>query len=326
MALRAVVRSFGPAHRVVEVEEYTPPPPGPGQVALRMTAAAVNPSDVVTIAGAYPSRTRLPLVPGYEGVGVVERVGPDVADIAPGARVLPLGSAGAWQQVRTVEARWCFPVLPELDDEQAASAYVNPLTAVLMVRGYGVPGARAVVDAAGSAIGRMLLRLLSESGCAPVAVVRSAAGRARLAGLVDDSEVVCTEEQELAPAIEARTGGRGPAVVFDAVGGEQGAALARGLAHGGTFVHYGLLSGAPLPDPSRYRPDVRLVLFRLRHVVHRAERPWLERSLAEAQELTLDGETASPVAARYPLAEARTALEHEAAAGRAGKVLLLPQA
>ncbi|NUT48369.1 MAG: alcohol dehydrogenase catalytic domain-containing protein, partial [Saccharothrix sp.] len=139
---RAIVRSFGPAADVVEVEAYEPPSPGVDEVLVRMVAATVNPSDLVTISGAYRSRTSLPLVPGFEGVGVVERLGPGVTGLAVGDRVLPVGSAGAWQRVKLARARWCLRVRPELTDDQAATSYTNPLTALRMIDEHVVPRGR----------------------------------------------------------------------------------------------------------------------------------------------------------------------------------------
>ena len=63
----------------------------------------INPSDLVAISGAYRSRATLPFVPGFEGVGIVESVGPGVQQSLLGHRVLPLGSSGAWQDVKVTE-------------------------------------------------------------------------------------------------------------------------------------------------------------------------------------------------------------------------------
>ncbi|ARZ72207.1 alcohol dehydrogenase [Streptomyces albireticuli] len=341
--LRCVVRTFGPAADVVATETYDPPRPGPGEVSVRMLLASVNPSDLVTISGAYASRTALPFVPGFEGVGVVEATGPGVRELAAGQRVLPLGSAGAWQQVKVAEARWCLPVLPLLTDEQAATSYINPLTALLMLRQYVIPagggGAAGaadaprvteapgvVVNAAASAIGRMTIRMLNREGVEPVAVVRHPRGRERLAGL-RTAAVLCTSDTAVREALPAvvreAAGGRPPAVVLDAVGGPEGGDLARALAPGGTLVHYGLLSGRPLPAAlAAERPDVRIVLFRLRDWVHTAEAAPLADAFARAQHLVADGTAATSVAHVLPLLDVREALRREAAPGRTGKILL----
>ncbi|MFE0043952.1 zinc-dependent alcohol dehydrogenase family protein [Streptomyces albireticuli] len=340
--LRCVVRTFGPAVDVVTTETYDPPRPGPGEVSVRMLLASVNPSDLVTISGAYASRTTLPFVPGFEGVGVVEATGPGVRGLAAGQRVLPIGSAGAWQQTKVAEARWCLPVLPHLTDEQAATSYINPLTALLMLRRYVDPGVGGettgtevprvaaapgvVVNAAASAIGRTAIRMLNRDGVEPVAVVRHPRSREQLAGL-RTAAVLCTSDaavrDSLPAVVREAAGGRPPAVVLDAVGGAEGGDLARALAPGGTLVHYGLLSGRPLPEAlATERPDVRIVLFRLRDWVHTADPARLTDALARAQRLVADGTAASAVAHVLPLTDVREALRREAAPGRTGKILL----
>lgn len=328
--LRSIVRAFGPATEAVTSDEYLSPAPGPDQVHVRMSLATIHPSDLVTISGAYASRTPLPFVPGFEGVGVIESVGTEVRDLTAGQRVLPLGSAGAWQDVKTTEARWCFPVRAELTDEQAGTAYINPLTAAMMVRGHA-PRAPApvVINAAGSTISRMLIRLLNQAGHRPIAVIRHPAARTLLADL-DLTAVLCTDELRpqdggLPAALRDVTSGHGVAVAWDAVGGSEGAALFHALAPTGTLVHYGLLSGRPLPaNLNTERPNARIVLFRLRDWVHTAGRPALAGALDEAFRLVLDGTAASAVAAVYPLSEVRAALEFDATAHRHGKVLLRP--
>jgi NADPH:quinone reductase-like Zn-dependent oxidoreductase len=327
---RSIVRSFGPAVDVVAGEEYLPPAPGPAQVRVRMSLASINPSDLVTISGAYASRTPLPFVPGFEGVGVIESVGADVTELSIGQRVLPLGNAGAWQDLKTTDARWCFPVPPELTDEQAATAYINPLTAVRMVHQHAPNGpAPVAVNAAASAIGQMIIRLLNDRGLEPIALVRNPDSRARLADL-QLSAVVCTTEPRphdggLRATLREITGGQGLAVGWDAVGGAEGAELFRALSPGGTLVHYGLLSGRPLPPLLNPEPrDARIVLFRLRDWVHTAERSAVARALDDVYRLVLDGTAASAVAAVYPLPEVRQALQLHAAVHRRGKVLLRP--
>lgn len=126
-------------------------------VQVRMLAATINPSDVVTVSGAYASRTRFPLVPGFEGLGRVEAIGSGVSESLLGRRILPLGTAENWQQVKQLEAEWCVPVPDDIPTEVACFSYVNPLTALFMVDRYCSPTSRTVVvSAANSAIGGRL--------------------------------------------------------------------------------------------------------------------------------------------------------------------------
>lgn len=324
---RTIVRNFGPAIDMVAGEEYVAPAPGRAQVRVSMSLASINPSDLIAIGGAYASRTALPFVPGFEGVGVIESVGADVSGLIIGQRVLPLGSPGAWQDMKVTDARWCFPVPAELTDVQAAMAYINPLTALLMVRRYAPShSAPVAVNAAASAIGRMIIRLLNGVGHRPIALVRSQ-GSGELLSDLELTAVVCAAEPEpdLHKALREITSGQGLAVAWDAVGGAEGADMFRALAPGGTMVHYGLLSGMPLPPWLKTeRPDAHVVMFRLRDWVHTTERSVLSGALDDVYRLVLDGTAASTVAAVYPLPEIHDALRMHAAANRRGKILLRP--
>ena len=324
---RLIVHAFGHPPDATRLEPYEAAMPEAGEVRVRMRVAAINPSDIVTIAGAYSSRTRLPFVPGFEGVGVIDAVGAQVADLRVGDRVLPIGSAGAWQDAKLAPARWCFRVPETLADEAAATAYVNPLTALLLLHDcIGVePGMRVAIDAGASAIGRMLARLAKAVGASPVAIVRDARSLRHLdKGAIDEAIVLPgdADAATLTGALRDRFGRAPPDAVLDAVGGSLGEALFDTLRRGGRFVHYGLLSGCPLPvDLSRRRPDVSFQLFWLRRWVHGQERRVLAERLAEAFGLVETGPLATPVDARYPLERAPEALRHAHAPGRAGKVM-----
>src|SRR5699024_12754647 len=88
MSVKTIVAQRpGKLSEVLTQREITRSQPlGEGQIDVRMTASTVNPSDVVTVSGAYASRTEFPFVPGFEGVGVIERVGPGVPSNAIGER------------------------------------------------------------------------------------------------------------------------------------------------------------------------------------------------------------------------------------------------
>lgn len=305
---RLVARRFGPAAAVLVHEAAPEPAPGPSDVVVRMTAAAINPSDLLTIGGAYPHRTTLPFVPGFDGVGVVVH-SPDPR-LPVGSRVLPLGSSGGWQSFKTLPASWCVRVPDDLDDDAAATAYVNPLTARLMVAEVAPrPGRAYAVNAAASAIGRMLVRILAAAGARPVAVVRSDRAAAALGG----EPVADVVRADRLPRL---AGG------FEAVGGPDGAALVAAVEAGGPVLHYGLLSGLPLPPASPGGARVRL--FRLRDRVHAASAAEREAAMATVFDDIRAGLSATPIAARHPLHTFASALAADAAPGRVGKILLMP--
>ncbi|WP_244644585.1 zinc-dependent alcohol dehydrogenase family protein [Azorhizobium oxalatiphilum] len=294
---------------------YAPAPrpaPGQGDVLVRMRASTINPSDLIPVTGAYRHRTPLPFVPGYDGVGVVDETGPGVDPALRGRRVLPLGSAGNWATWKVLPAASCVDVPDDITDEQAALAYINPLTARLMVQALSpVPGDRIGITAAASGIGRMLIRLLDAAGASPIAIVRSTQARLSLRG--EPAEVI----EEGAPLPPLAAG-------LDAVGGLAGARLSAAIRPGGLLLHYGLLSGQPLPPalPGHARASVKL--FRLRDWVQAASPADLRAAMSETFADIRSGLCASRVEADYPLAAFRDALRHNARPDRDGKILLRP--
>src|SRR5688500_14515928 len=97
------------AHRhggpeVLEYEAYNVPEPGPGEAVVRHEAVGLNYIDVYQRTGLYPTASP-PITPGMEGAGVVEAVGPGVADLRPGQRVAYAGMPiGAYADVRVIPA------------------------------------------------------------------------------------------------------------------------------------------------------------------------------------------------------------------------------
>ncbi len=309
--LRIVVRRFGDPAQVLSCEPMSCPEPEAVGVVVRMLASPINPSDLITVSGAYPHRTTLPFVPGFEGVGVVDRVGKAVTGLREGQRVLPLGSTGGWQTFKAVPADWCVPVPSDLTDDQAAMAYINPLTARLMLRSMApAPGALVGINAASSAIGRMLLRMAHSAGVRSIAVVRSARARQLLKG---EPALAVLVQGESLPLLD---GG------FDAVGGTPGMEMALAIKPGGVLAHYGLLSGMSLPAHLGQRAPAVLRPFWLRQWVHSASREELKEAMARAFEDIRAGMAVTDVEARYALTEVSAALAHNSRAGRRGKILL----
>jgi NADPH:quinone reductase-like Zn-dependent oxidoreductase len=315
--LRAVVRAFGDPRQVIGLEEVERSAPGPGEVEIRICRAAINPSDLIPVTGAYRSRTTLPFVPGFEGVGEIARLGEGVDSLALGQRVLPIGASGLWQDYLVRPAERCFAVPDDLSDDQAAMAYVNPLTAFQLVDAVqahfgSARGQRIGVTAAASAIGKMLLVLLAEAGFQPVALVRSAATAARLKESFSGEIIV-----QASLPLDA---------VLDAVGGEPGNALFRQIHAGGAFIQYGALSGLQL-DPTlvaERRDDVAFSFLWLRNWVHSAPRAEIEDAFARSFAGIRAGILGSAVDSVFALSELAAALARQDDPARSGKLILAP--
>lgn len=100
IASKLIYSEYGEPVKVLhkEIEDEKVLEPDAKQILVKMLAAPVNPVDINTIEGKYPSKPPLPAVPGHEGVGIVEKVGPEVVEVKEGDHVVPLpGSLGTWR-------------------------------------------------------------------------------------------------------------------------------------------------------------------------------------------------------------------------------------
>lgn len=246
----------GDPREVLKIGEVPTPEPPPGHVLVRMLASPVNPSDLLYVAGHYTkSAGQWPAVGGFEGVGVVERSGGGVLGwLRKGKRVAVVSDdAGCWAEYAVIPARRVVPVPADIPDEQAACFFVNPATALAMTEHVlRIPkGATLLQSAAGSSLGRMVIRLGRRNGFRTINVVRRAAQADELKALGAD-EVIVGEGRAVAERVAELTAGAGVPYAIDAVGGETGSAVIASLARDGRALLYGLLTGQSITvDPRR---------------------------------------------------------------------------
>lgn len=235
---------FGNPKDVLKVENKNIQQPMDHEVLVRMLARPINPSDLIPIRGSYSHRISLPTIPGYEGVGIIEDVGPLVDASLIGHRVLPLRGEGTWQEYVKTSVDFAVPIPDAIDDFTAAQMYINPLTAwvtcteVLRLK----PNDVLLVNACGSAIGHIFAQLSKIVGFRLIAVTRNNKHTKELlhAGA---SYVINTSENPLYETIMALTNGIGADAAIDSVGGQSGTDLAFCVRLGGNFLTIGLLSG-----------------------------------------------------------------------------------
>jgi NADPH:quinone reductase-like Zn-dependent oxidoreductase len=329
--MKAIVfERFGDPAEVLQLREVERPGPGPGEVRVRMLASPINPSDLLVVRGEYGRLPEMPATPGFEGVGVVDAAGPGLLrllrGLKPGRRVAVLnGKGGNWQEYVVVPARQAVPLARDIPDEQAATFFVNPATAVVMTRHVlRLPGgAWLLQSAAGSALGRMIIRLGKHEGFRTINVVRRREQAEELKRAGADA-VIASNEESIEQRVRELTGGEGVRFAIDAVGGATGAAMARALAPGGRMLLYGTLSGEPIPlDPRTLMVGQKRVEgFWLSEWVRDQGMLTMLKLFRRIQRLLRADVLTSEVAAAFPLGEIRTAVQRAGAAGRTGKVLL----
>src|SRR5437870_3142135 len=156
--MKAVVFDHcGRPQDVLHVKDLPKPTPARGEVLVRMIASPINPSDLMFIQGVYGLKPNLPATPGFEGVGVVEASGGGLLGrLRQGKRVAVLNDRrGNWAEYTITTARQVIPVPGDIPDDQAASFFVNPATAIAMTQHVlKIPAGEWLLQtAAGSSLG-----------------------------------------------------------------------------------------------------------------------------------------------------------------------------
>ncbi|MBP2291230.1 SRPBCC family protein [Azospirillum rugosum] len=254
-----VARAYGPPD-VLQWTRVAVPPPGPGEVTVRHTAIGVNFIDVYCRTG-YFRLLQPPGVPGMEGVGVIDSIGPGVTGLSPGDRVgYACAPVGAYAERRTMPAELLVSLPDDIDDETAAATLLKGMTAEFLLHRVHplAAGETAVVHAAAGGVGVLLCQWAGALGATVIGVVGSEA-KARIARAQGCAHVVLTTDDVPGRVLEL-TGGRGADVVYDAVGRDSLARDLAMLAPCGHIVSYGQAGGhlEPLDVASLAERSARL--------------------------------------------------------------------
>ena len=157
-----VFSEHGKPEEVLRLMESELSGPTTGEVGLRMLAASINPSDLGIIGGTYGTLPPLPAVAGLEGIAEIVEKGKEVSTLGLGERVrIPYG-IGSWQTNMIAPAKDLVKVPRGIPIEQAATAFVNPPTALLLLQEVTnlEPGDWIIQNAANSAVGIAVIQIL----------------------------------------------------------------------------------------------------------------------------------------------------------------------
>jgi len=231
-----VTRYGGPdALRVVEEER---PEPQAGEVRVRVMAAGVSLPDLMAREGVHPETPLVPFTPGWDLVGMVDRLGDGVSGIEPGQIVAAMPISGAYAEFVCLPPRELVPVPSGLDAAEAVSLVLNYITAYQMLhRSAKVrPGQRVLIHGAAGGVGAALLQLgrLAELEMYGTCSSRGASAVSALGGIAIDYQ-----HQDFVEEIQRLTS-EGVDVVFDSIGGTHIWRSRKALRPGGRVVAYGL--------------------------------------------------------------------------------------
>jgi NADPH2:quinone reductase len=242
--MKAVLcKAYGPPESLV-VEDVPSPAPGPGEVVIAVKAASVNFPDVLIVQNKYQLKPPPPFSPGSELAGVVKSVGDDVPHVKVGDRVLALVGYGAFAEEVKTEARRALPLPAGMDFDTGAAFGLTYATSE-----------HALVDRAALQSGETLLVLGAAGGVglAAIEIGKILGARVIACASTDEKLAVCRahgaddtinySSDNLRERIKALTGGRGPDVVYDPVGGEYTEPVLRSMAWRGRHLVIGFAAG-----------------------------------------------------------------------------------
>ena len=344
---RIVVTHYG-GPDALEVLEEERPEPKPGEVRVKVLAAGVSLPDVMAREGIHPETPRVPFTPGWDLVGVVDRLGDGVSGVESGQVVAAMPIHGAYAEFVCLPQRELVPVPAGSDPAEAVSLILNSVTAYQMLhRSAKVKaGQRVLIHGAAGGVGTALLQLGRVAGLAEMygtCSQRGAPAVSELGGIPIDYK-----KQDFVEEIRRLTKD-GVDAVFDPIGGAHLWQSRKALRPGGRVVGYGnttslrgegLSSGRPgrrnrlhgipvyvlyiaggwlLPGRRRVVPYSIQTLKRLRPSLFRQD-------LIALFDLFRERKIKPVVARRFPLVEARQAQELLGRGGVVGKIVLIPDA
>ncbi|MFI6448247.1 NADPH:quinone oxidoreductase family protein [Kitasatospora sp. NPDC050543] len=322
------VDELGEPREVMRLRDGLPlPAPGPGQLLVRVRAAAVNFPDALMVRGQYQVRPPLPFTPGVELCGTVERTGAEVGGWSAGERVIgnPVLPGGAFAEYALLDAAAAFRAPQALDDAEAAALHIGYQTAwfALHRRAALRPGETLLVHAAAGGVGSAAVQLGRASGARVIAVV-GGAEKAAVARELGADLVVDRTAEDFVTVVKEATGGRGADVVFDPVGGDAYTGSTRCVAFEGRIVVVGFAAGQ-IPAPALNHALVKnYAILGLHWGLYNTHDPQAVRATHEQlTELAEQGVVRPLVSARLPLGEAAAGVQQVADGRSTGRVVIL---
>ena len=292
---------------VLSWEEVEVGEPGPGQVKLRHEAVGLNYIDVYHRTGLYPQP--LPFIPGVEGAGVIEAVGPDVTFVRSGDRVAYAGPIGSYSEERLIDADRLVKLPDEISFDQAAAMMLQGMTVRMLLRSVHKveAGETILVHAAAGGVGLIMCQWAKALGATVIGTV-STDEKAQLARAHGCDHPIVYARQDFVAEVGRITGGEKVPVVYDSVGKDTFLKSLDCLHPRGMMVSYGNASGPPdeiAPGLLAQKGSLFLTRPTLFHYI--ATRDELEQSAAELFELVLSGKLKIEIGQRFALKDAAEA-------------------
>ena len=343
---RIMVTHYGGPNALQVVDEDVPEPKS-NEVRIKVLAAGVGMPDIMAREGIHPETPHVPYTPGWDLVGVVDKLGQGVSGLECGQRVVAMPIHGAYAEFVCLPPSELVPLPAGLDPAQAVSMVLNYITAYQMLHrsAHVQAGQRVLIHGASGGVGTALLQLGKLAELNMYGTCSSAHGAAAITEL--GATPINYKEQDIAAEIHRLTG-EGVDVVFDPIGGQHTWRSRELLRRGGKVVGYGTtttlraegLGAGRTGKRNRWYGVFNYVLYMLggwllsghKHIIpysiqtlKRVRPDWFRADLLTLLTMLQRQKITPVIAKRFALTQARAAHELLAKGGTVGKIVLIPQ-
>ena len=316
------IHKFGDSEDVLQYEDVPILEPKAGEILVKVEAAALNRADLSLRKGAYRiSPDQLPVIPGREFAGTVEKVGANVSEFKPGQRVVGYPSLGGYAEHAIASAAEARPVPDGVTSAQAAAVPTVFLTAWfgLLTDGNLKSGDWLLVQGGSSGVGTAAIQIGKHLGAKVIATTGSEEKARRLRKLGADVTIDVSQNDFLAEVMRV-TNNRGVDVVLEMIGGEVYQKSLQALAPGGRLFSIGGAFGAIPDSPPTLTEGRKATRFSITNYLKAKPKDFMQ--LDEILKLVAGKKFQVPIDKSFPLAQTREAQRYLQGREHFGKVML----
>ena len=306
-------------------QELPTPAPKAGEVLIEIKAASLNFPDLLIVQNKYQMKPPLPFVPGSEYAGVVQAVGDGVTHLKVGQHVACLSGTGGFATHTIAPAALCMPLPPGFPFVDAAAFIMIYATShhALADRAQLKAGETVLVLGAAGGVGTSAIQIAKALGARVIAAA-STDEKCELCRSIGADDTINYSTQDLREAIKSLTGGKGPDVVYDPVGGDLAEPAFRSIAWRGRYLVVGFAAGTIPALP------LNLTLLKGASIVGvfwggfaKNEPKANAAAMAELAQWYAQGKIKPVIDRTLPMAELKAAYAHMGSRGVKGKLVMV---
>jgi len=320
------VHELGEPEQVMVLEERPEPDVRPGDVRLRVHAAALNFPDVLMCRGDYQVKPPTPFTPGAEVAGVIDELGEGVENFRVGDRVLAIpnfGNGGFAESTTASAAGGVFPIPDAMPFGAASALHVVYQTGHLALhrRAHLQPGETLLVHAGAGGVGTAAIQLGLAAGARVVATA-GGADKVEVCRKLGAHLALDYRERDFVDAVKEFTDGRGADVIYDPVGGDTYDRSTKCIAFEGRILIIGFTSGRFAQARTNHVLIKNYSVVGVHWALYNVMNPGLVRSTHDELVRLFEAGAIDPlISERVSLAEVPAALSRLGSRGTHGKIV-----